>query len=922
MPSRGRAHPLANYVVALSTAILVPTFLLIAILAWKWVEAEQRHIEDNVQGVAISASGQIDRYIAGQIAMLQALATSPAIDHGDFAYLDSQMRELARIHGTNIVMRGRDGDRPVDTRYPTGHVLPKMPLTSGEVALLKSSAAFVSDLFVTAAGSRTQVVRVSVPVIRNDEVRYVIAARLPAAKLSDILRESGVRFPYSGAVIDRTGRIVATSEGRPEPIATEWPSRGKSRTATTWTAIGKGGAELLVSDWRSTLSDWRVGVTVPTSYVNAPLYRSLYLTGLFGLALAVLVAILSKLIARRIIRAQQQVRAAAIAIGLGETVSAPRTQIRETDLVGDALAEASIRLRDQAAALVAANQDLEARVGSRTRQLSEQSELIRATLDNMAQGLVMVDTDGRIAICNERAIELLDLPADLVSANPTYSTIIRLQSDRGDFATSDETVAKWTADSAGLPPIANYEREQPDGKVLEIRTVRLAGGGAVRTYTDITARKNAERQAVHLARHDPLTSLPNRTLFLERLEEDLADPGRSFALLLIDLDHFKSVNDRYGHPTGDALLCRVTERLRALISLDDFLVRLGGDEFAIVRSGGGKPADALTLAERIVKAIAEPFSANGHDVRIGTSIGISVVPSDGNAVDQILKCADVALYRAKSEGRNVYRAYEPTMDTAARELEALEMDLRLAVENGELELHYQPIVGLVDREIVGFEALCRWNHAVRGLVPPDMFIAVAEETRLIVKMGRWILHEACRAAMAWPSQTKVLINISAIQIEEADFVESVIAAIEAANIAPERVQLEITESVLVRENEAALLALTTLREFGLKVALDDFGTKYSSLTYLRLFPLDTIKIDRSFVRCFEDPRSARIMSAIASLAADFGMSVTAEGVETHEQLDFVASIGCTDAQGYLFGKAMRASDTQRWLGRSPVAQVA
>ncbi|WP_201860775.1 putative bifunctional diguanylate cyclase/phosphodiesterase [Microvirga soli] len=419
-----------------------------------------------------------------------------------------------------------------------------------------------------------------------------------------------------------------------------------------------------------------------------------------------------------------------------------------------------------------------------------------------------------------------------------------------------------------------------------------------------------------LAHQDALTGLPNRVVLRNQLEHALAGlkpNGRTIAVSYLDLDHFKDVNDSFGHETGDELLKAVAERLRKCIPASEgqvrnLISRFGGDEFAILQTGIRRPGESAALASKIVEALRAPFTVNGQEIFIGTSIGIAL-PQGHVTPSQILKHADMALYHAKADGRGTFRFFEPTMDVQLQARRALEVDLRKAMSNGEFELFYQPQINIDDNEISGYEALLRWHHPERGLVPPAEFIPVIEGTGLIVPLGDWILEQACKEAARWPRSIHVAVNLSPIQFRNRGLVQSVSRALAESGLAPGRLELEITESVLLQDNETTVSMLHQLRHLGVRIAMDDFGTGYSSLSYLRSFPFDKIKIDQSFVREMSQRSDClAIVQSVANLGSSLGMPTVAEGVETEEQLRQIQAAGCTDAQGYYFGRPRPARD--------------
>jgi diguanylate cyclase (GGDEF)-like protein len=449
-----------------------------------------------------------------------------------------------------------------------------------------------------------------------------------------------------------------------------------------------------------------------------------------------------------------------------------------------------------------------------------------------------------------------------------------------------------------------------DGRYIVVCLKPMRNGYLVTTHYDITEQRRSEEKIVHMALHDALTGLPNRVLFHQRLEHALSLTKRAglVALHLLDLDHFKNVNDTLGHPAGDKLLKGAAERLRKVVRETDVIARMGGDEFAIVQSIA-QPADAGVLARRVIEAVSEPYQIDGHQAIIGTSIGIAIGPSDSAAPDHLMRNADLALYRAKADGRGAFRFFEAGMDAKMQERRAMEYDLRKGLVAGEFELLYQPIINLGTNEISGFEALLRWHHPLQGLILPEAFIPVAEEVGFIVPLGEWVIRNACATAARWPDHVKVAVNVSPIQFRTSGLVQVVINALAASGLAPERLQLEITEATLLHDSETVLSILYQLKEMGVCIAIDDFGTGYSSLSYLQSFPFARIKIDRSFIKDIaDDVGSLNIVRAVAALAKGLGMETTAEGVETQLQRDKVTAEGCTEMQGFLFSQPRAAEE--------------
>jgi diguanylate cyclase (GGDEF)-like protein len=576
------------------------------------------------------------------------------------------------------------------------------------------------------------------------------------------------------------------------------------------------------------------------------------------------------------------------------------------------------RLRDQETLSSAYAAAVEARAGQalaeselalarereqRTQEVRRQALRFDTAADNMLQGLLMVDGSGHVLVANRRFKELFGLPETIDIANLDLEGVVQQIIAAGSI-TGDEfaDVQAWRADAVGRREVARYVWELSNGRVLMV-THQPTEEGWLATYEDATERRQADARMAYLAQHDTLTDLPNRLLFREQLTQALAyiRRGRILALLFLDLDQFKGVNDTLGHPVGDALLQAVAQRLRERVRETDIVARLGGDEFAIVQIGLDDPTEASDFAERLISVLEAPFTIEGHQIIIGTSIGVAFAPQDGMDPDTLLKNADLALYRAKQDGRGVCRMYQTDMDAAMQVRRTLELDLRLAQRAGQLELHFQPLVDLQARAVGGFEALLRWRHPERGLVSPAAFIPLAEEIGVIVPMGEWVLRLACAIATTWPGSLKVAVNLSPVQFKSRNLVAAVAGALRDSGLAPARLELEITETAMLQDTNATLETLHALRALGVSIALDDFGTGYSSLSYLRRFPFDRIKIDQSFVRELGGPRDcSAIVRAVVQLSHELGMATTAEGVETVDQLRMLAAAGCTDIQGYLF----------------------
>jgi len=562
----------------------------------------------------------------------------------------------------------------------------------------------------------------------------------------------------------------------------------------------------------------------------------------------------------------------------------------------------------------------------RDAELRTQNLLFDAALDNMSHGITMWDGEERLVVVNRRYYELTGASPMVVRRGMTYREMASAFVEAGFFSaqTAEEVYAKRRAQIHAGAGVRHLD-QLASGVILASRHQLLPDGGWVSVFEDVTELQRAEARITHMALHDAMTGLPNRVLFRQKLDEALAGArsGGICALLCLDLDDFKSVNDTLGHPIGDALLRCVTERLRSGLRDSDTVARLGGDEFAIIQTSVEQPGDTTSLAERLVRLISAPYAIAGHHLVVGVSIGIAMLPADGDDPDTLLKHADLALYRAKDNGGGGYCFFDTAMGVQMQARHVLEVDLRHAVTAQAFELHYQPLVEITTRRPIGFEALLRWRHPSRGLVGPSDFIPLAEESGLIVPIGEWVLRQACTEAAGWPDCIKVAVNLSAAQFRDPGLADTVISILRETGLRPGRLELEITETVLLHDSADMLATLHRLRYVGVSIALDDFGTGYSSLATLRRFPFTLVKIDRSFVSDAGESgnTSGAIVRAVANLCAALGMAATVEGVETEAQLAWLTAEGFATAQGHLFGRPMPVSDLRRLLDTFPSCRI-
>jgi diguanylate cyclase (GGDEF)-like protein len=561
---------------------------------------------------------------------------------------------------------------------------------------------------------------------------------------------------------------------------------------------------------------------------------------------------------------------------------------------------------------------------SSERAAEEKSYLLETTLNHMDQGLVMIAADDTVAVCNRRAMELLDLPAELMCRQPRWSDVLKHQWEASEFVRTDATLQEFIRRSALLDGPLVYDRERPNGTFLEVRTTPLPDGKAVRTYTDITERKQAEQRVDFLAHHDAMTGLPNRVLLNDRLSQALARTTRSgspVAVLTLDLDRFKEINDTYGHDVGDHVLVQAADRLRGAVRAADTVARIGGDEFVVIQCDAPQPEAAVELAQRLVEALSRPFDVGNQLAAIGGSVGIALLPGDGDTAADLLKNSDIALYRAKADGRGTFRLFEPEMDLEIRERRSIEQDLRLAIGTDQLKVHFQPQFASDTKMITGFEALLRWEHPVRGSISPAVMIPIAEASQLILDLGAWVLEAACDAAMTWSVPHRVAVNLSAAQFRAGDLPTLVESVLLRTGLPACRLELEVTESLLIDSADLALAALRSLKRMGVSIALDDFGTGYSSLSYLRLFPFNKIKIDKSFIHGLgEDPCALSIIDAILAMGRSLDMDVIAEGIETEQQLTILCRHHCSEVQGYLLGRPMPSDSVREYLDKAALAK--
>jgi len=557
--------------------------------------------------------------------------------------------------------------------------------------------------------------------------------------------------------------------------------------------------------------------------------------------------------------------------------------------------------------------------------LRRQHQQLDVAVNNMKQGLLLFDRSERLIICNSRYLEMFGLSPDIVKPGCSLRELIQHRNNTGSLLGGVDAHCELIRGTKSGEPTQTLA-QTADGRWMQTINQPVPRGGWVSTIEDVTEQRESEERIARLAKYDIVTELPNRAFFLDRLREEL-DSGscENLAVCFLDIDEFKSVNDSLGHYIGDELLKSVATALRDCVGPEAFLARLGGDEFAIVlRHCGDGDISIVRLVEKIYGALGRQHICGPYMLTADASIGVAIAPKDGKTCEVLLQNADLAMYEAKSSGKKSYRFFEPGMEQRVRDRRVLEADLRTALRAGEIEVYFQPIVGLRSGEIVGCEALARWNHPERGFVSPAEFIPVAEQSGLIDVLGDHVLRLACKEAASWPVHMKVAVNVSPAQFKTGGLPFKVVSALEQTGLAPGRLELEITEAVLIKDDQAALDILHQLRALGVRLALDDFGTGYSSLSYLGKFPFDKIKIDRCFIRDLTDAsRSVGIVRAVVALAAEYQMSTTAEGVETEQQRNLLRELSCDEMQGFLVSRPRPAADIREMLiANSSCRQVA
>ena len=902
--------------------VLLATLLPAALIGLRFIQDRAENVEmakQHLEGAANSLAVRIASSIQGTTQLHHGLARAKDLDTNDKLACSSFLSDVreANPQYTGILTIAPDGQLFCDSLL-TGRTLDLRDRGYFKQALVTMKGVTLEPVFGKLTG--IAVLQIAYPA-RSDTgaIKFVLLASLNLDNLVKQFMSENPQAKFEIALTDNEGKVLV---GQPSE---RWKSRIGQSVADTelykFSQAHPGGGVHDVPGLEGSQQVWAFAgipeVTAAGLHVmvgttrdnllrdpNQRFYQNLLLLLVFSL---VLFAGLWWMADLGIRKPTLSIALMVEKLGRGDlsariTPPFPRGEIGGLMTVLNSTAEALERQR-------ADKIELNSKLRAREAELSNQCIITDSALNNMSQGLCMFDAERRLVICNRRFADLYRLEEELTQPGTPLDDILAHRVQTGSYNKNSESYFGERMNMVARNQHQIDIVEQEDGRTIEIVFDPLPGGGWVATHEDITARRQAEARVAYLASHDSLTDLPNRTLFHAQLEIALAGVARggSLAVHSIDLDRFKDVNDTLGHPVGDALLQEVAKRLQAGLRDGDLVARLGGDEFAVIQMNIDRPEASSDLAQRLIQSVAVPYLIESHHIVIGASIGVTIAPADGVDVDQLLKNADMALYRAKSQGRGTFSFFEQEMDIRLQARRLLEKDLRGALGAGEFEVHYQPLFNIAAGRISGFEALLRWHHPTRGMVPPDEFIPLAEETGLIVQIGDWVLRQACAEAAHWPPAIKVAVNLSPVQFKSRGLLESVLGAVASGGLSPDRLELEITETVLLEVGDTTVATLHKLRSLGIHIALDDFGTGYSSLSYLRSFPFDKIKIDRSFTRNLSSGADASaIVRTVTRLAKDLGMSTTAEGVETQDDLDFLREIGCTEIQGYLISAAAPA----------------
>ena len=920
--------------------VLGTVFLPALLVGGRYFQDRSKEIDASIAGLAATArtiASNVDAKIQGTIQLHFGLSRAGDLASGDKTACSGFLSEVRARNPqyTGILTIAPDGNLFCDS-LQTGRTLDLRDRQYFQQALKTDGIAVIEPVFGRLTGQA--VLQIAYPA--RDEAKRLKFVLLASLDLNRLISEQIKNLPPGVEVVlaDRNGMILDWS---PSQARSDRRGTNIASSELFQLAAGNPGATKELPSGDGETQVWAAADTLPIGGVNlhvmvgrpkaelvaAPNRRLAEDATVLGFVSVLLFACVS-LFAEFGIRAQiARIAKMAARLGAGDLAARvpppyPRGELGSLMLVlNHAASSLEIQRHDI--------EDLNARLQLSQELESVDKQRLDTAVNNMTQGLILYDASECVVVYNEQFLDMMGMSTEVIKPGSTFREVIAHRRDTGSLGMSVEEYREAFLHGIAVGDYVPPPTTTPAGRTLQVVGRAIKAGGWVATVEDITERTRIVTRIAHMAHYDALTDLPNRVLFRERLDHGLRmlSPGRQLAVFYIDIDEFKRINDSLGHSVGDELLKAVAARLRACVAADDVVARLGGDEFAIIQAGVTGPADTMDLIARIYHAIREPYECFGHLLTTDASIGIALAPRDGTDLDNLLKNADLAMYEAKADGRRTYRFFEAEMGARVHALRTLELDLRQAIADGgsEFEIVYQPLVNLKDNRVTGCEALLRWHHPVRGLISPVEFIPVAEETGMINALGEWVLSKACQEAASWPDDIKVAVNVSPVQFRSPAFSLKVAMALATSGLPAKRLELEITETVLIRDDDAALAMLHHLRGLGVRIALDDFGTGYSSLSYLQRFPFDKIKIDRAFIKDVAEPEgSASIVQAVVNIAAARAMTTTAEGVETEEQLQALRRLECTEMQGYLFSKPLAVVDIRRLLspGEAATAEVA
>jgi diguanylate cyclase (GGDEF)-like protein/PAS domain S-box-containing protein len=887
----------------LVVAAIVPFVALIGIgLLDQWhsefVAANQRSLDE-----ARLLAAQVDDQVGDIENLMAGLSRAISTDATDKTKNDALLRQVKGElpdFMNNVVVLSIDGSEIGMTGDRLGE-----PIHFNDRAyfqnVLKGSHLSISEAIHSRINGKWIVVFARPIKDQRDQLRAILAIGVQLDHFQNALRTDNLPDGSVVRVVNANGIVLAQSTGGPN-----WVGRDLSKNEIVARHIAAKEASDIVR-WSDDVEritgsstahrvPWLVSVGIPSHFALAKITHRLGWGSLFSTFAIAIALMIAWMLSGRIVRPLRQLGKDASALASGEL--GHRSAIHTKDELGDLATSFNL----MAESLETRHQE----IMFSSDEVRQTKDALAALIENVPVPIVVKELEAFRFILVNRAYEaFLGISRDQILGKNAFELF-----PPADAATINEHDKRaLQLDRRSLS--GEFPVQTPNNGLRDVTTTRLVVHGAdkkpyhlMAVIEDITERRKAESLILHMAHHDPLTDLLNRAQYYERLKLELGcvKRGEHLAVLCLDLDHFKDINDTHGHSIGDELLKNVTARLLNCIDKTDTIARLGGDEFAIIQTAVDQPMGAEKLAGRIQDAINVPIIIDGLHVATNVSIGISIARYNATTPIELMKQADMALYRAKAAGRNAFRFFEPEMAATMKARRGIESDLRSAIVNGELELHYQPVVSIQDNAVVGLEALARWRHPKLGLLAPAEFIPIAEETGLIIPLGEWVLRQACADAAKWPGRIKVAVNLSPAQIRERELTRVIITALAASGLSPRRLELEITEEMLLRDDDKTLALLQRLRELGVQIVLDDFGTGYSSLNYLRRFPLDKIKIDRSFIRdlSHENEVSMAIVRAVVQIATVLKVGTTAEGIETDEQLELVRAAGCIEMQGYLF----------------------